>query len=64
MSLGLARGRPLIPLGNPARDARRPKCWKSPVLWRKRQIRNVLVSVRRRHLLSRRLAGRAFAAPS
>jgi hypothetical protein len=29
MSLGLARGRPLIPLGNPARDTRRPKCWKS-----------------------------------
>jgi hypothetical protein len=29
MSLGLARGRTLIPLGNPARDTRRPKCWKS-----------------------------------
>ena len=28
MSLGLARGRTLIPLGNPARDTRRPKCWK------------------------------------
>jgi hypothetical protein len=29
MDLGLARGRTLIPLGNPARDTKRPKCWKS-----------------------------------
>jgi hypothetical protein len=29
MRLGLARGRTLIPLGNPARDTRRPKRWKS-----------------------------------
>jgi hypothetical protein len=29
MSPGLARGRTLISLGNPARDTKRPKSWKS-----------------------------------